>query len=471
MRRAPLLPVALSLMAGIAAQHWLSAMPTAAVWWSAAVAAACVAVSLLLSRRLVSMATTATLMLLVAATGGTLGRRHDPAYDPDHWSRTGGGTHVVALRLVSTPVPRERSYMAEGEVTGIDGRHAVGNIRVFFKKEQASTQLRYGDRLVAHTHIDTERRSIYTTSDHYVIADRDSTSLRAHSEALRLRMLRRMQSGPLCADEAAIAEAMTLGWRADVDAATQASFRDAGIAHLLAVSGLHVGLVAALLQLLCFAIPRDVTGRIVRGTVQLAGVWIFVMLSGMAPSAIRAALMFSLFIVAGIIGRRTPGLNLLAATAIVTLTAQPMLLYNIGWQLSYAAVGGILLARPVIGLYRNRLWQASAVSVSATLATMPVTLAAFRSIHPYFLIANVVIVPMSGLILGLALAYLALPCQLTATLLHWPLHAAMWLTGHVAALPYATVATASVPAWLTLFVALLVVALLCIPSRKVKEER
>ncbi len=468
MQRAPLLPVALALMVGIACQHWLATVPTAAWWWATAVSAAAVGIVLLVGRRIDSLLTLAALLLCLTAIGGTLGRRYDPLYNSRDW------THLIAeqeqpeyiaLRLTSTPVPRERSYMAVAAVESIGGSPTEGKTKVYFKKEPASKQLRYGDRLLTHTYIGGDRRTIYTTSNHYIITHRDSTSLRAHSEALRMRLLRRMQRGPLESGEAGIAAAMTLGWKADLDPETQTAFRDAGIAHLLAVSGLHVGLVALMMGMLCFFVPKDSKGRIVRGAVQLAGVWTFALVTGMAPSTMRAALMFSLFIVSNILGRRTPKINLLAATAILTLAARPMLLFDVGWQLSYSAVAGILLARPLIGLWRNWLWQASAVSTSATLSTLPVTLAVFHRLQPYFLIANAIIVPLAGVILALSLAYMAVPCGATAWLLHWPLVGTVWLTQLVATLPAASVEVAAPRPWLTILLSVLVIALLLATHR------
>lgn len=467
MRRTPLLPVALALMTGIATQHWLPSMPTTAGWWCVAITAVAVGLVLTLKRRLDSYLTIAALLLCIAAIGGTLGRRHDPQHNPAHWSQHTAAVErqeFVGLRITTTPIPREKSYMAKAEVTSIGGKHTEGSIRIYFKKEPASERLRYGDRLTAHTYIGGDRQSIYTTSDHYIITERDSISLRARSEALRMRLLSRMQHGPLPSKEAGIAEAMTLGWKADLDKTTQTAFRDAGIAHLLAVSGLHVGLVAAMLGAFCFFIPKERKGRVVRGVVQLAGVWTFALITGMAPSTMRAALMFSLFIVSNIMARRTPKLNLLAATAIITLTAQPMLLFDVGWQLSYTAVAGILLARPVISLWHNWIWQATAVSASATLATLPVTLSTFNRLQPYFLIANILIVPMSGVVLALSLAYMALPCGITAWLLHWPLAAIGWLTEQVSSLPWASVEVATPQAWLTVLLSTIVMALLAFAS-------
>lgn len=462
-QRAPLLPLALALMGGIACQHWLPSLPTVAWWWSLAATAAAFGVTLIIRQRLDSYLPLVALMLCVFAVGGTLGRRHDPLYNNLDWSHCVGEQErpeYIALRLVSTPMPREKSYMAKAEVLSVGNMAAEGTTRVYFKKEPASGRLRYGDCLLLHTYLGGERRTIYTTSDHYIITERDSTSLRARSEALRMRLLRRLQRGPLPAGEAAIAAAMTLGWRADLDAETQSAFRDAGIAHLLAVSGLHIGLVAAMLGVLCFWLPRERKGRTARGVVQLAGVWSFALLTGMAPSTMRAALMFSLFIISNIIGRRTPKLNLLAATAIVTLAVRPMLLFDVGWQLSYAAVAGILLARPVIMLWRNWLWQAAAVSASATLATLPVSLAVFNRLQPYFLIANVIIVPLAGVILALSMAYLAVPCGFTAWLLHWPLAGANILTRWVSSLPGAVVEVETYNGMVTIVLAIVVTAML-----------
>ena len=467
-RRAPLLPIALALMAGIAAQHWLPTVPHA-VWWALAGATAVATGAMLVARRrLDSYWPLVALIICMVTIGATLGRRHDPLYNTHDWSHHVAATErpeFIELELTATPTPRERSYMAKAKVRSIGGRPTEGETKVYFKREEASERLHYGDRLLAHCYLGGERKTIYITSDHYIITGRDSTSLRARSEALRMRMLKRMQEGPLARRQAGIDEALTLGWRADVEKETQEAFRDAGIAHLLAVSGLHVGLVAGILGILCFFVPKTRRGRIAKGAVQLAGVWSFTLLSGMAPSTMRAALMFSLFITSNILARRTPKMNLLACTALMTLAARPMLLFDVGWQLSYSAVAGILLAKPVIMQYKDWLWQAATVSITATLATLPVTLSVFHRMQPYSLIANVAIVPLSGAVLALALAYMAVPCSATAWTLGVTLKGVEWVTSGVATLPGAVVETAGLGPWGTLAIAVAVTALLVAASR------
>lgn len=428
MRKAPLVPVALALIVGIILAGHFNI--TSKVWlWCLAGCAATIGVTMLFSKHLhvVDVLLTALLCGMAGGLLATLQQQRD-------WTRDCPEKAFLEVRLTETPVPREKSWRAQAQV----GKRN-GDITLYLRKDSTAATLRYGDRLLLHGYPDIERRSIYITSDHYIVTGRDSTSLRARCEALRLRLLHRMQAGPLAQREAGVAEALTLGWRGDIEPEIQASFRDAGIAHLLAVSGLHVGLLAAIAGGLFVWVGKERRGRLIRGSVQLAAIWLFTLLTGLAPSTVRAALMFSLFIVAHIFARRTPTLNLLAVAAIVTLVANPLLVYNVGWQLSYSAVAGIALARPVITAFRNRLWQLTTVSTFATLATLPVVATTFHRLPVYFLIANIVIVPLAGVLLFFSLTYMALPCDVTAWPLYWLTRFCEWLTAWVASLPGAVV--------------------------------
>lgn len=434
MRKHPLVPLALALMAGILTAHHIAALPTVALLYVMGLAGVITGLLLILKHRII-----VPLLLFVMAAGGVLDRMSDPAFDQQNWRHVDKPKVYMLVRLTDTPSPREKSYRAKAEVINVDQLDKRGSIRLYLKNEPSAAMLHYGDSLLLHGYPDTCQGSLYITSAHYIVVGRDSTSLRAHCERLRMRLLHRMQQGPLPAERAGIAEAMTLGWRANIEPETQASFRDAGIAHMLAISGLHVGLLAALVGGALFWVNKERRGRIIKGSTQLAAVWVFTLLTGMAPSTMRAALMFSLLIFSRMLGRRTSSLNLLAACALLTLVPQPILLFDLGWQLSYAAVTGILLARPVILLYRNKLWQTVIVSTAATLGTMPITISTFHRFPLYFLIANVLIVPFAGTILGLSLCYIAFPCPFFATPLDCMLTASEALTQWVASLPGAVI--------------------------------
>lgn len=444
--------MALAMVAGIAACH-LSNIHSLYLWLSLlAVTAIMFGLSMLFGKSRRTLIFTIALIFTFFIIGALRCHLDDPRHDSRHWTHAATlsekHSSYLTLKIKETPVPRERSWKAMAEVTSIDNRPTRGELRLYLRKDSTAATLRYGDCLLAHGYADRERRMLYITSDHYLIISRDRTSLRARCETLRMKLLRRMQEGPLEPRYSGIAATLTLGWRGDLEPDIHAQFRDAGIMHLLCVSGLHVGLLAALIGGLLFFVGKDRRGGIIRGSIQLITSWTFVALSGLSPATVRAALMFSLFIASRMMGRRTDSLNLLAAAAIAMLAVDPMLLFNVGWQLSFSAVAGILLMRPAIQLHRNILWQATIVSLAATVATLPVSLSTFHQFYPYFLIANIVIVPIAAIILGFSLSYMALPCGLTAFLVKWPLWFCDWLTAGISRLPGAVITNIEPSPWL-----------------------
>ncbi len=444
--------MALAMVAGIAACH-LSNIHSLYLWLRLlAVTAIMFGLSMLFGKSRRTLIFTIALIFTFFIIGALRCHLDDPRHDSRHWTHAATlsekHSSYLTLKIKETPVPRERSWKAMAEVTSIDNRPTRGELRLYLRKDSTAATLRYGDCLLAHGYADRERRTLYITSDHYLIISRDRTSLRARCEALRMKLLRRMQEGPLEPRYSGIAATLTLGWRGDLEPDIHAQFRDAGIMHLLCVSGLHVGLLAALIGGLLFFVGKDRRGRIIRGSIQLITIWTFVALSGLSPATVRAALMFSLFITSRMMGRRSDSLNLLAAAAIAMLAVDPMLLFNVGWQLSFSAVAGILLMRPVIQLHSNILWQAAIVSLAATVATLPVSLSTFHQFYPYFLIANIVMVPIAAIILGFSLSYLALPCGLTAFLVKWPLWFCDWLTAGISRLPGAVITNIEPSPWL-----------------------
>ncbi|MCR5444293.1 MAG: ComEC/Rec2 family competence protein [Bacteroidales bacterium] len=277
-----------------------------------------------------------------------------------------------------------------------------------------------------------------------------------------------MQSGPL--QDGGVAEALALGWKADIGSDTKAHYRNAGLAHLLAVSGLHVGILAAIVGGLFWWTGRERRGRIIRGSLQLLAVWGFAFITGAAPSTLRAALMFSMFIVNDMLARRVVPLNLLALAAIVMLVADPLLVYDISWQLSFSAVAGILLAQPAIQALRTPVGQAAAVSVAATLATLPVVVATFHRLPLYFIIANVIVVPIAGVILALSLLYMIVPCVATAWPLDLLLRGTDTLTGWVGSLPGAVAENVYLSTPMMVVLTLVVVITLLLPQFLFRRE-
>lgn len=205
--------------------------------------------------------------------------------------------------------------------------------------------------------------------------------------------------------EAAVAEALLIGYRKNLDKELLQAYSNTGVVHIIAISGMHLGMIYGLLLVLLK--PLQGNGiRWLKPLIVLLIIWSFSLLTGASASIIRAAIMFS-FVIAGTqLNRSAPLLNSLAAAACCMLCFNPQLLWDIGFQLSYAAVAGIhFFARPLTRLLYtpNRLLQQCGKMVAITLAaqilTLPLLLYYFHQFPYLFLLTNFIAIPLSGIIL------------------------------------------------------------------------
>ncbi|MCS6980117.1 MAG: ComEC/Rec2 family competence protein [Flavobacteriales bacterium] len=210
---------------------------------------------------------------------------------------------------------------------------------------------------------------------------------------------------------------MLLGIRSELDEDTRQAFRNTGVMHILAVSGLHVGIIYLVLVLLGKPLlPNRPLTRWLWTLLTLAVVWVYAALAGMRPSVMRAAWMLSILALGRLASRPVPLLNALAVAAFVNLVWRPQDLFDLGFMLSYAAVAGIaLLYEPLVSLWSpkqlvlKKLWELSCVSVSAQAATTGIALVYFERFPTYFVVANWLAVPAASVILYAGLVFFLLP--------------------------------------------------------------
>lgn len=210
-----------------------------------------------------------------------------------------------------------------------------------------------------------------------------------------------------------LVKAMILGDRSDIAASTMTDFSRAGIIHVLSVSGLHVGIIYFIVS--WFLKKIGFLGARFRSLLCLCVVWLYAGITGFSPSALRSAGMISLFEFARIGRRGTPGLEVLACTAVIHCLIDPYTIFSAGAQLSYLAVAGIFLWNPVFNpllLKLNRVARyfagAIAISLAAQCLITPILLFWFGWIPLYFLLGNVVLLPLMvfGFYLGLVITVL-----------------------------------------------------------------
>ena len=204
----------------------------------------------------------------------------------------------------------------------------------------------------------------------------------------------------------AIAQALILGDKSLLDQETRNSFGATGAMHVLAVSGLHIGIITQLLLYLFQFSSKVITRRnAVLITVLL--LWIYALLTGFSPSVVRAVFMFSVLILSQETGGNYAPINVLFFTAFILILFNPYVIYDIGFQLSYLAMLGIYtLYKPIAAWYitknkiLNYLWQGSAIGFAAQAMTVPLTLFYFHQFPNYFALTNLGIMGISTVAMG-----------------------------------------------------------------------
>ena len=287
----------------------------------------------------------------------------------------------------------------------------------------------------------------------YVAGNRWKVRAMADAEvSLRLRIARYRQSlsaqyfSHLGSEEAAIAAAMSLGDKRSLDAAQRQSFSATGVSHVLALSGLHLGILFSLYSLLFVNRLRSRRGRVFASLVGVALLWGFALLVGFPLSLVRATVMFTLWQLSVVLYSERSSLNNLALAALLILLFSPASLFDIGFQLSFTSVFFILLLTPHIPrprwLRRSRLlallygWLT--VSIVAQIGTGPLVAYYFHTIPLVGLLGNLLAIPLAYVILGLALVFFLIPGfqGLTATLLGWCIRCLTGAVGWMSAWPY-----------------------------------
>lgn len=199
----------------------------------------------------------------------------------------------------------------------------------------------------------------------------------------------------------AVVKALAYGYQDEIPAGIEESFRQSGAIHLLALSGMHLGLLYGLLLKLLALVGNSPTTKRIRSTVIIAALWAFTIFTGCGVSILRAAVMFSIYEAGVLAGRRRNGLNALSLSAIIITVADPSAPSGISFQLSYAAMTAIFLIFPhlrAIVKTRNRISgriaDACAMTIACQATTAPIILLHFGTFAFYSLLANLLCSPI-----------------------------------------------------------------------------
>lgn len=229
---------------------------------------------------------------------------------------------------------------------------------------------------------------------------------------LRDSWLSRLHSEGLDGDALAVVAALTVGEKRELSPALKATYSAAGASHILALSGMHVGILAALLMAVSYPLRWVRGGRLLQSLCVVAALWGFAALSGGSVSAVRAVTLFTLYVLAACFTEgRYSGMYGLSLAVFLMLLCRPAWLFDVGFQLSVAAVAFLLLLQPFLWQWTRRApWgvrqalRLMGMSVAAQWGTLPFILYYFGTFPVCFLLANLLVVPLATVLLWLSVA-------------------------------------------------------------------
>lgn len=248
--------------------------------------------------------------------------------------------------------------------------------------------------------------------------------------------------------EIGLSEALLIGYKDDLDKNLLQSYSKTGVVHVIAISGLHLGLVYWILNAVSRLLGKRKKLRLIKALLVICGLWLFSLLAGGAPSVMRSAVMFSFIALGG--SKKISVYNSLALSAFVLLCYHPFWLWDTGFQLSYVAVLSIVIfMRPVYNWFyvKNKLldlcWKLFATSIAAQILTTPVIIYYFHQFPNYFLITNLVAIPLSSAIILselLLCAFSVLPAlaQIAGSIVGWLIRLLNAFIEHMEHMPFVT---------------------------------
>jgi competence protein ComEC len=346
--------------------------------------------------------------------------------------------HVLVARIETVLSERPKTLKGEAFVdyllTGGSCLRLGEKILVYFRKNGVADRIHYGSRIIFRAAmIPVEnpantgsmdyraycaRRHIYNQvfldSPDYLLLPEENlhpfNSWIVNTRQIIVETLRRfIHPKSACG----LMEALLIGYTNDLDKGLLQDYTNTGVVHIIAISGMHLALIYTLLRYFLQKLKQGSSGP---GTlIIVTGLWIFSFLCGGSPSVLRSAVMLTLLLAGKTRSKQIAALNSLAASAFLLLCYNPWWLWDIGFQLSYSAVLSLLIfIRPIHGLINpeNKLlamiWSAASVSIAAQVLTTPVSLFYFHQFPIYFLLTNLIAVPLSSAVLAGGLMVCAL---------------------------------------------------------------
>jgi len=344
---------------------------------------------------------------------------------------------IYRIEIISAPVEKEKSYLCKVEVFEYlhsKWKPAHGKAILYIQKDKNTSKLLVGDRVMVEANFAPPERPLNPNAFNYatylkhqgigatsyissgrwqIIGKNENLSIRRESDKCRNYLLDIYRKFNIQGDEFAVLAALTLGYTDDLQPNIRASYSATGTVHILSVSGMHVAVIYVVIGFFLGFLDKRRWQKILKAVLIMVFLWCYAFLTGMSAAVIRATIMFSFVVFATCMDRKSQIYNTIFMSILVMLIYNPNFLYDVGFQLSYAAVLSIIFFQPIInkiyqpsGKIPKLIWDIFSVSIAAQIGTTPITLYYFQQFPNYFLLTNFIAIPLSSLIIYLAIGLL-----------------------------------------------------------------
>lgn len=343
--------------------------------------------------------------------------------------------NTILIREVLKPTNYYQRYI--GEIVLKDSLQVSGNILIHIQKDSISNSLHVDDILYTNTVLKEVRSALnptnfdyktylndryiyhqlYLKTNDFISTQNTPQTIYGYAANIRNQIHKSLIAANFKVDELAVTEALLLGQRQQISKELQNNYANAGAIHILAISGLHIGIIVLLLNFLLKPITRFRHGKALKLLMMVFILWSFAIISGLSASVIRAVTMFTAIVIATHFKRQTNTFQVLIISMFFLLICKPHFLFDVGFQLSYAAVFAIVWLQPLWqklwnprSLFLKSFWSLLTVSLSAQLGVLPLSLYYFHQFPGLFFVANLTIIPVLGIILILGILVITLAC-------------------------------------------------------------
>lgn len=432
------------------------------------------------------------------AFGNYLAIKSDASVHPQYFARYANATPFLTIQIEKPFVQKTKYYKSIASIKTILANetttHQNQKLYINIKDINSDELPQYGDILIIKNklfEIDAPKnpgafnyqrfsniKQIYfqtylNKDDYQVICEACGSKTWTTIFGLRATFMQSLETHINDRAVLAITSALLLGQKDYLTPDIQEMYADTGAMHILAVSGLHVGILLMILSFIFKPLEKMKSGKALKALLIIICIWLYAGITGFAPSVSRAALMFSLYLVGDLLNRNKNIYNILAASAFLILLFKPNMIAEVGFQLSYAAVFSIVWLYPYIYktfFFSNRVldffWSISAVSLAAQIGTFPISLYYFHQFPVTFFVANLVAIPSATVIFvgGVGLfffdfisnsiaAFIGLFLESVIQSLNFVLH-------YLEQLPFATIQFNSVSFYIPFLLALIFIGLI-----------